>query len=73
MPSEQMELKVAEGISGTWFYHLSCDEYSTRALCGERTMLTGVPLSAWGKRGHLNERWCDKCATAAQLAKGAEK
>lgn len=58
-------MKVSEGISGTWFYHLSEDEHSIRGLCGAKTMRTEVPLSAWGYRGHLNERWCEKCKEIA--------
>jgi len=60
-------VKVTEGIIGTWFYHLSEDEKPTRSLCGVQTMHTEVPLSAWGYRGHLNERWCEKCKEIAAM------
>jgi hypothetical protein len=31
------------------------------SLCGAHVMPTKVPLEAWGKSGHLNERWCKVC------------
>lgn len=58
-------MHVTEGISGTWFYHLSEDGKTFRALCGAKTMHTNVPLSAWGTRSHLNERWCETCKAIA--------
>lgn len=57
-------LRVTEGIHGTWFYHLTNDKDS-ESLCGERTMHSGMPLSSWGYRGHLNERYCLDCETLA--------
>lgn len=59
------ELKVAEGISGMWFYHLSKHDHCLKALCGAKTMPTGVPKSSWGFRGHLNERYCKECERLA--------
>lgn len=59
------ELRLAEGIHGTWFYHLTRDPRSIRSLCGEQTMYTGCPLSSWGYRGHLNERYCKECEKLA--------
>lgn len=55
------ELKIAESVHGTWFYHLSRTEHSEKALCGARTMHTSIPLSTWGHIGHLNERYCADC------------
>lgn len=60
-----MSLRLAEGIHGTWFYHLTDDPRSIRGLCGSQTMYTGVPLRTWGYRGHLNERYCSACAAFA--------
>lgn len=55
------QLKIVEGISGTWFYHLAIDERI--ALCGEtRVMSTHVPVKIWGLKTHLNERYCSRCA-----------
>ena len=57
-------LHVTEGIGGTWHYHLSLAETNASGLCGAKTMLTSVPMGAWGLRGHLNERYCPDCAVA---------
>ena len=68
------ELKITEGVSGTWFYHLSHATSPTRALCGAWVMSTSVPLSRWGRlipNYHINERFCSKC-TALRAAAEAE-
>ena len=53
-------MKIVEGISGTWFYHLSED--GRTALCGDtRVMPTEIPLATWGLKTHLNERYCKQC------------
>ncbi len=58
-----VELKVAESIHGTYFYHLSRMPHSTIALCGARTMSTSIPVNAWGvTTSHLHERYCARCA-----------
>lgn len=54
-------LHITEGIYGMWFYHLSEQGENSKSLCGARTMHTSIPLSAWGFRGHLNERYCKQC------------
>jgi len=55
------DLEVAEGVSGTWYYHLrKSDQYV--ALCGAKVMPTKIPLKTWGQVGHLRERYCSKCA-----------
>lgn len=57
------EIKVAESIHGTFFYHLSRMPHSTVALCGARTMFTSIPIKAWGATtSHLHERYCARCA-----------
>jgi hypothetical protein len=56
------DIIITEGVSGYWFYHLSHIKTFTRSLCGELVMRTSLPLSEWGKVGHLNERYCKKCA-----------
>jgi hypothetical protein len=52
---------IAEGVSGTFYYHLAAAENTAQALCGAQTMPTLLDLDAWGKTGHLNERWCKRC------------
>lgn len=67
-------LHVTEGVSGTWFYHLSAAGTNAKGLCGERTMHTAIPLSSWGMKGHLNERYCAECQLLGKgelLAAGA--
>jgi hypothetical protein len=61
---------ITEGVSGTWYYHLSHPTTNATAICGAKTMNTAIPLKSWGVRGHLNERWCAACAQkgAAALA-----
>jgi hypothetical protein len=59
-------LHITEGVAGIWFYHLSPAGTNTKALCGAKTMNTALPLSSWGFRGHLNERYCDKCAAIGE-------
>ena len=61
-------LHVTEGVSGVWHYHLSSAGTNATALCGAKTMSTEVPVSAWGARGHLNEKWCATCASQASRA-----
>lgn len=62
------ELRMVEGVSGVWFYHLTNMESSATALCGARTMACGARLSSWGFKGHhghIKYGYCDKCATLA--------
>lgn len=62
------ERTLVEGISGTWYYHLSDD--GRTALCGAAVMISSAPESTWGyKSGHLNERYCSKCAGIRNAAK----
>jgi hypothetical protein len=64
------DIHITEGVRSTWYYHLSEAGTNITSLCGKQTMHTAIPLSAWGVRGHLNERWCPQCAQmgAAALA-----
>lgn len=59
------DLMITEGVSGTWFYHLSLRADISVALCGARTMATQLPLGTWGHTGHLGERWCSRCEVAS--------
>lgn len=52
---------VTEGISGTWFYHLSWESDTTKSVCGARTMPTEASLDTWGTTSHLGERYCKEC------------
>jgi hypothetical protein len=60
-------LRVVEGIHGLWRYHLAPAERQAQALCGAKTMVTSIPLSAWGHRSdHLYESYCEKCARSPE-------
>uniref|UniRef100_A0A6H1ZKU7 Uncharacterized protein n=1 Tax=viral metagenome TaxID=1070528 RepID=A0A6H1ZKU7_9ZZZZ len=52
---------ITEGISGTWFYHISKKNNFVRSLCGKPTMKTSLTFRSWGIKTHLNERYCEKC------------
>jgi len=53
---------VVEGVESTWHYHISTADNVTRSFCGRRTMITGLPLSAWGTVSpHIGERYCKAC------------
>ena len=63
-PKEEPRLVVDENISSTWFYHLRMtDEVS--ALCGVQTLRDEKPLSDWGHKSHIKERYCKKCEDIA--------
>jgi hypothetical protein len=64
------ERTLVEGIHGTWHYHLSDD--GKTALCGAHVMVSDAPESTWGFVGHLNERYCKKCAEIRDPAKRFE-
>jgi len=55
------QFNVAEGIYGTFYYHLRVSD-EPFALCGDRIMHTSIPFSAWGTTTHVKERWCSRCA-----------
>lgn len=59
------KLRVAEGIHGTFYYHLRTPD-AHRGLCGDKVMPTSIPVSAWGTVTHIKERWCSRCAAAAK-------
>lgn len=57
---------ICEGIAGVWHYHLHrLGEPHTRSLCGKQTMLTHSPLSTWGVRSHLPQKYCAACEQMA--------
>jgi len=59
-------IKMAEGVGGSWAYHLTRMPNATLALCGARTMPTLVPLSTWGMKSHLNQTYCTRCKALAE-------
>lgn len=72
-----MTMRIAEGISGTWHYHLRDEDDSKPnaaklALCGAAVMQTQIPLEYWDKTPpnyHLPEKWCATCERLAALGK----
>lgn len=62
-------LKVTEGVSGMYHYHLSEAHRTSRALCGAMTMGTSIPLEGWkvpfGEHFSKRPTWCEKCDVAA--------
>jgi hypothetical protein len=60
-PLDKPNIVVTEGIGGTWHYHLSYDNKTSRSLCGEQVMPTNCSLNDWGYIGHLKEKYCEKC------------
>lgn len=75
-----MTLRVVEGISGVWFYHLREEEDGKRnllqpALCGAPVMVTQIPISCWNrtpKDYHIPEHWCSTCEKLSGLRKEAD-
>ena len=58
------DLVVKEGVEGTYHYHLA-PKHLWVSLCGRRVMQTSIPVSAWGGKSHLNEKWCEDCREKA--------
>ena len=60
-------LRIVEGITGFWVYHLAHGE-KAQALCNpDRGVLeTKKPLDTWGLRSELNEIYCQNCETIAR-------
>ena len=56
---DKKEYKIRESIHGNFFYHISLDK---EVLCGkEITLVTLIPISAWGIVSHLGEKYCKEC------------
>lgn len=65
MKAAVRDLTLLEGIHGTFHYHYP-DRTGKHALCGETLVMpTLIPVSAWGVRTHLHERYCKKCEDIA--------
>lgn len=53
------EYKIRESIHGNFYYHISLDG---NVLCGNmNTMITRIPITAWGVVSHLHEKYCKEC------------
>lgn len=63
-----IKLIVVESQLGYWSYHLAYDNNIHQALCGTKTMCCNLRLRQWGCRTHLNERYCEKCATIYNIS-----
>lgn len=67
--AERDELVVTEGSHGFWRYHLSRRANLLRGLCGEPTLPTAIPVSAWGTRVEdglpRQPAYCEKCERRA--------
>jgi hypothetical protein len=59
-PEPEPQLRVAESVYSNRHFHLAKAGTFT-ALCGQRVMNSGIPLSAWGAPSYLSEYWCPKC------------
>ncbi len=72
---DNKHLIITEHVIGYYSYHLSSSDKKTVALCGKDSMMqTEIPLSAWGTKSHLNERWCCHCvAKYAELEQRIKK
>lgn len=52
-------LTIRESIHGNFFYHIAEDGIP---LCGNaNSMITKIPLSCWGMRTDLHEKYCPEC------------
>lgn len=66
-------VKVCEGISGIWRYHLclQTDVHATTALCGRQTMACSCTTESWGfKPEHMPTSYCDECERMAVVKGG---
>lgn len=71
-------LLIAETASSTWNYHLRLVEEGQEkfgggagpALCGAKLGWdTEIPLTVYGTKSHLPEKWCSKCQELAKAQK----
>lgn len=58
-------MKITEGISGYWHYHLSRDSEPFTAICGAKVMGTEMPLTSWkvpfGEHFPKRPTFCKTC------------
>lgn len=59
------DLKITEGISSYWHYHLSTPASPYRGLCGAKVMHTAIKLRYWrvpfGEHFPKRPTWCAQC------------
>jgi hypothetical protein len=65
-------LRITKGVAGTYLYHVAEPGKHT-ALCHVRVMATSIPLSSWGAKSHLNERWAPYAARSADSPSQAQE
>ena len=63
---DDRNIEVREGIESAFHYHLGPPKVYV-SLCGAKVMATGIPVSAWGSKSPLRERWCKECYRRASL------
>jgi hypothetical protein len=65
-----VSLRVVEGVSGVWFYHLQHEKNEPGlSLCGKQVMRRDIRLDYWGKTPknyHIPEKWCTRCPEIAE-------
>lgn len=65
-----MALRIVEGVSGVWFYHLQSEDCAPGlSLCHKQVMKRELRLSYWGKTPknyHIPEKWCTQCPEIAE-------
>jgi len=55
----EKDLVIRESIHSSFFYHVA---EGNIPLCGNKnTMHTKIPISCWGMKTHLHERYCPEC------------
>lgn len=59
---DKSNLVVDETVSGVYFYHIK-EKGTFKPICGIDRQLLGkdLPLTHWGLRGHLQEKYCKEC------------
>ncbi|MES2106919.1 MAG: hypothetical protein V4634_23080, partial [Pseudomonadota bacterium] len=55
-------------VAGTKFYHLSTALSKSVSLCDKLTMNANLPLTHWGTKTQVKERYCSKCEAAGAEA-----
>ena len=67
-------MRITEGISSMWHYHLSRDDKFTEGLCGAKTMQTSMNLDQWGipfgEHFPKKPTWCKECGDRAKKEVG---
>lgn len=65
--STDAQVAIVEGVEGFYRYHLiEAPSRNGKALCGAPCMVTAIPLTQWGQKTHLKEKYCAECRGRAQ-------